>query len=90
MKLIFLLLAFIAVQFSYSQNFKFGKVSKEEVLQKEHPTEPSANAAVLYRENKTRFEYSTEEGFYILTEVFERIKIYNKEGYNWATRKVNR
>lgn len=83
-----LVLAFIAFQFSYSQNFKFGKVSKEELLQKEHPLEPPSNAAVLYRENMTHFEYSSDEGFFIVTEVFERIKIYNKEGFDQATKRV--
>jgi len=83
-----LVLAFVVFQFSYSQNFKFGKVSKEELLQKEHPLEPSSNAAVLYRENITYFEYSSDEGFFIITEVFERIKIYNKEGFDQATKRV--
>ncbi len=78
------IVALIAFQVTFSQNFKFGKVSKEEIAQKEHPTDPAANAAILYREYKTHFEYSSEDGFYYETEVFERIKIYSKEGYDNA------
>ncbi|MBT0606654.1 DUF3857 domain-containing protein [Aequorivita echinoideorum] len=69
---------------SIAQNFKFGKVSEEEVLQKEHPQDPSANASILYRETKTEFQYSQDTGFYMVTDIYERIKIYSKEGFDWA------
>ncbi len=39
---------------SVAQNYKFGKVSKEELLQKQHPTDPSADAAILYQRNQYR------------------------------------
>jgi hypothetical protein len=32
-----------------AQNFKFGKVSKTELAEKEHPQDSSANAAVLFK-----------------------------------------
>ncbi len=89
MKITLVLVAFITFQVTYSQNFKFGKVSKEEILEKEHPVDPSANAAVLYREFKTNFEYSTEDGFYVVTDVIERVKIYNKEGFMYATKSID-
>ena len=69
---------------SVAQNYKFGKVSKEELLQKEHPSDPNANAAVLYRETKTEFQYTQDAGWYMVTDYLERIKIYNKEGFDWA------
>jgi len=84
---IFILILMIS-QFSFSQNFKFGKVSKEELEQKEHPKTPSANAAVLYRSFNTHFDYSQELGFYLETDVFERIKIYNKEGFDYGTKEI--
>jgi CRISPR/Cas system-associated exonuclease Cas4 (RecB family) len=71
-----------------AQNYKFGKVSKEEILQKEHPTDPTANAAILYREIHTEFQYTNNDGFYMVTDVFERVKIYNKEGFDWASKEV--
>ena len=88
-KLILFSLFFIVMQISIGQNFKFGKVSKEELQEKAHPTEPDANAAVLYREFKTNFEYIESEGFMVVTEVFERIKIYKKEGFDWGTISVS-
>lgn len=81
-----LLLLFVSV--SRAQDFKFGKVSKEELQEKEHPTDPSANAAVLYKNENISFTFSQSNGFTQQREVHERIKIYNKEGYDWATKKV--
>lgn len=74
--------------FSYAQDYRFGKVSDEELLQKEHPTDPSADAAVLYREVKSEFRYSSEQGWYLMTDYFERIKIYTKEGAEYANKTV--
>ncbi|OAB76040.1 DUF3857 domain-containing protein [Cochleicola gelatinilyticus] len=71
-----------------AQEYRFGKVSKEELKQKLHPKEPDANAAILYREMKTSFEYTVDGGFDRVYEVFERIKIYNKNGFDWATHEV--
>lgn len=79
---------FCFLNVSMAQNYKFGKVSKEELLQKEHPNEPTAEAAVLYRETHTNFDYTDDSGFYMVTDVLERIKIYNKEGFDWATKEI--
>lgn len=73
----------------HAQNFKFGKVSEKEVLEKAHPIEKEANAAVLYRSVNTQYEYNSNQGFTLVTDVYERIKIYNKDGFNWATREIN-
>ena len=74
---------------SVAQNYKFGKVSKEELLQKEHPTDPTADAAILYRETKTEFQYTQDSGWYMVTDYFVRIKIYNKEGFDWANTTID-
>ncbi|GAB5565382.1 MAG: hypothetical protein Wins2KO_24450 [Winogradskyella sp.] len=71
-----------------SQNFKFGKVSKEEIEEKYHPLDSSTNAAILYKSENVTFNYTQSEGFSQVKEVSVRIKIYNKEGLNWATEKV--
>ena len=86
-RLLFLLLLLLQVSV-YAQNYKFGKVSKEEIEEKVHPQDPEAVAAVLYRDTQTKFDYSEDRGFYTITNVFERIKIYKKEGFDWATKKV--
>lgn len=89
MKKLVLLTALLAFTSSViAQNFKFGKVSKEELQEKVHPLDSSANAAVLYRKENISFEFRKEQGFMQQREVHERVKIYNKEGYDWATHKV--
>lgn len=74
---------------SIAQNYKFGKVSKEEITQKEHPTDPTADAAVLYREIKTEFQYTEDSGWYMVTDYFERVKIYTKEGFDRANATID-
>lgn len=89
MKTKLLLLCLLAAsQILTAQDYRFGKVSKEELLEKSHPLDSTANAAILYREVKTNFEYSQEKGFFLVTEVFERIKIYNQKGFDWANKKI--
>ncbi|WP_375252126.1 DUF3857 domain-containing protein [Dokdonia donghaensis] len=82
--LLITILMFLAIV-ATAQDYDFGKVSKEEILQKEHPNYPDANASILYRNTDTKFGYSQDEGFYVKTEVQERIKIYNQDGYDEAT-----
>ena len=71
-----------------AQNYNFGKVSKEELEEKYNPLDSSANATYLYKYRKTFFEYRREEGFELVTEIHERIKIYNQEGFDYATAEV--
>ncbi|MCB0456584.1 MAG: DUF3857 domain-containing protein [Flavobacteriaceae bacterium] len=78
------LIVFFSLQPLFSQDFRFGKVSKEELSETQHPVYTESNAAVLYREIKTNFDYNQDDGFYVVTEVFERIKIYKKEGFDWG------
>lgn len=70
------------------QNFELGKVSVVELQEKAHPKDPSAVAAILYKKGKTSYDYSKSNGFVMTTEVQTRIKIYKKEGYDWANQKV--
>jgi len=89
MKLPSLLILIVLISTSsFSQNYKFGKVSKEELLEKVHPLEKDANAAILYREYKVYYTYTQGVGFSLNTEVFERIKIYDTKGYDWASKRV--
>jgi hypothetical protein len=72
-----------------AQNLQLGKVSIAELNEKFHPTDSSAAAAVLFTRGKTYFEYSPSDGFFSMTEVEVRIKIYKKEGYKWANRTID-
>jgi transglutaminase-like putative cysteine protease len=65
------------------------KVTIEELKEKMHPIDTSAVAAILFKKGEVRYEYSQDKGFNMVTEVNTRIKIYKKEGYEWANKKVN-
>lgn len=71
-----------------AQEFKLGKVSIAELEQKVHPKDSSAAAAILYKRGRSRIEYDQSDGFITVTDVEARIKIYKKEGYNWANQSV--
>ncbi|OIV43356.1 DUF3857 domain-containing protein [Flavobacterium johnsoniae] len=90
MKLInfFSLLLLFVVSEMTAQEFKLGKVSIAELEQKVHPKDSSAAAAILYRKGESRIEYDQNDGFVVLTDVETRIKIYKKEGYDWANQEV--
>ncbi|MGV6844829.1 MAG: DUF3857 domain-containing protein [Lutibacter sp.] len=88
-KKVLLLLLFLTSQIIISQNYKVGKISKDELAEKVYPLDSSANAAILYKNRKTYFKYDQEKGFLIITKVQERIKIYNKDGYDWATKSIS-
>src|SRR5690554_4254928 len=81
---VLLIVFLLVISDSFGQDYRFKKVSKEELLQKEHPVDSDANAAILYREVKTEFQYSEDSGWYLVTDYFERIKIYNKGGFDRA------
>ncbi|WP_291152528.1 DUF3857 domain-containing protein [Flavobacterium sp. UBA7680] len=71
-----------------AQEFKLGKVSIEELKQKQHPKDTSAVAAILFEKGENTFDYDEDHGFTTQLEVSVKIKIYKKEGYDWATKKV--
>jgi hypothetical protein len=71
-----------------AQEFKLGKVSVAELEEKEHPKDPSAVAAKLFSKGEVKFEYTQSDGFVMYTEVETRIKIYKKEGYDWANQNI--
>ena len=71
-----------------AQEFELGKVTKAELEQKAHPTEPDASAAILFESGSSSLEFDERDGFTLVTEVDARIKIYNKDGYDWANKAV--
>ena len=87
LQLVWILLLCVCMS-AFSQNFKYGKVSKEELEENVFPKDSSVNAAYLYKYRRTYFEYDAEKGFLHRTRVHERIKIYNKEGFNFATKTI--
>ncbi|PKD15793.1 hypothetical protein APR41_10900 [Salegentibacter salinarum] len=85
----FFIISLFSVCLLQAQDYKFGKVSKEEVQQKEHPTFDEANAAILFRKHRVYYEINKNTGISLVTNVHERIKIYNKDGFDWANKTIS-
>ena len=85
MKKIILALTLLISITGFSQEIKFGKVSKEELEEKFYPGDSTANAAYLFKERKTYYEYNRSLGFHVVNYYHYRLKIYNKEGLDRAT-----
>ncbi|MDH3322642.1 MAG: transglutaminase, partial [Flavobacteriaceae bacterium] len=83
-----LILTFFITSGMTAQEVKFGKVSKKELEEKFYPNDTSANAVVLYKKRRTYYNYDSTTGWMVKTEIHERIKLYNKDGFENATRKV--
>ena len=88
MKAITFLLGLCLSISAFAQDYDYGKVSKEELEEKFHPLDSSASAAYLYKYRRSHIEYDQNIGFQLITDVQERIKIYNQEGFDYATNKV--
>lgn len=86
MKKIILVLLFPVLVFS--QDYDLGKVTIQELNQKQHPTDTSAVAAIIFDKGKTYFNYNLDEGFYLMTEIETKIKIYKKGGLDWANKEI--
>jgi hypothetical protein len=87
-KQLFLLVSILFITNLNAQKLELGKVTIAELEEKQHPTEPDAPAAILFEKGKVTFEYSQSEGFVMTTTVQVKIKIYKKEGYEWANKAV--
>ena len=72
----------------FAQDYKFGKVSKAELEETFYPLDSTADAAYLFRKRRTYYDYIPNNGFQMVTEIHERIKIYTKEGFDMATKSV--
>lgn len=84
MKKIFIAANLFCSILGFSQKQELGKVTIDELKEKVYPADTSAVAAVIFNMGKTSFEYSYDDGFQIVTEICTKIKIYKKEGYDYA------
>ena len=81
--LVTLFILLISINHTFSQQIKLGEISKEDLLEKTYPSDSSANAAYLYKYRNTYID-----GQSLVTEVHHIIKIYTKEGFDYATKKI--
>ncbi len=68
------------------EEFEIEDVTKEELLQSYHPKDSSAPAATLFKIGYLTMRY--DDGWVYKLEITKRIKIYNQEGYDYATIKI--
>lgn len=86
MKKIMLVIAvFLFIEYVDGQNYKFGKVSVEELSENDYYGDINVHASVLYRNQKIYFEYVQGKGFMQKNEIHERVKIYSKKGFDYVT-----
>jgi hypothetical protein len=86
--LIVSLVTLCCVSKSGAQNYELGKVTVKELEEKVYPKDTTAPAAILFKKGRTSFTYDRKSGFAI-NHVYEfKIKIYKKEGLEWADQKV--
>ena len=71
-----------------SQDYNLNRVTVEELAEKVHPLDSSAAAAYLYKTGKISFELGMEGRFLLVNEVTAKIKIYKKEGFEYANFEV--
>ena len=88
MRISVLIIALSFTLSAFAQDYDFGKVSKEELQEKFNPLDSTACAAYLYKYRKTYYQYIQGKGFQLITEIHERLKIYNQEGFSYATNEV--
>ncbi len=82
MKSKFLIAALFISATLFAQDFEMGEVSVKELKEKQHPLEPSAPAAILFKKGTTSFDFDNHGHWILVTDVMVRLKIYNESGYN--------
>ncbi|MFC4738855.1 transglutaminase domain-containing protein [Flavobacterium ponti] len=87
-KIILVFLLFLTYQYNYAQKLKLGNVTKEELLEKTHPIDSSASAAVLFKRGETTFAVDRMGEWSVTTLIEMKIKIYKKEGLEFANHEV--
>ncbi len=79
-------LCLLSSTISFGQEYKFGKVSKAELQEQSYEADSTANAVILYDKKEVYYEYNpTVRWFLLVTEVHRRVKLYNKNGFDYAS-----
>ncbi len=85
-RVFFGLIIFLTLTVARAQSYKFGDVSKEELIETSNNKFPDANATILYRKQFIYFEDTSDNTVIQKAEIYERIKIYNRDGFDQATK----
>lgn len=82
---VFILFSLIKIN---AQNYELGKVSIDQLKEKVNPNDTTAVAAILFKKGRTFFSYDNTNGFTVNHAYEFKIKIYKKEGLDWANQNV--
>ena len=83
MKTKFTLLFALILVISQAQDYRFGRVSKEELQKEKSLIEPDAAGEILYEKVKISIEFNELQGkLFVQKEVEGRIKVYDKDKIN--------
>lgn len=88
MKKIFITVLLLLSTMVFSQKRELGNVTIQELKEKVCPSDTSAAASILFSIGKTYFDFSEANGFELVTEKYAKIKIYKKEGYEYANQSM--
>ncbi|WP_130736641.1 DUF3857 domain-containing protein [Flavobacterium sp. J27] len=72
-----------------AQKYDLGEVTIDELKETHHPTDSSAAAAVLFKLGETRYNLDNDGNWTVSTEVKYKIKIYKKEGFDYANKSIS-
>jgi len=89
MAICFLLFIFPTLLFSQKPPIKPGKISIEELNMDHCPIDSNAHAMIICDYGKSYFIYSDKLGFQLFFDRIIRIKIFTKEGYDWADHSIS-
>ncbi|WGK65287.1 DUF3857 domain-containing protein [Croceiramulus getboli] len=83
-----LILLLLTTSLAQAQDYEYGEVSKAELEMNVYEQDSTADAVMLHRYRNTYFDHDYSDGWVIITEMHERIKILTKEGLDQATKKI--
>ena len=88
-RIFFFLVIFLTTQFNLAQSEIFLEVSKQELLEPMFDKFPESNSTVLFRKEAISFENNDDNSLVQKNEIQERIKIYNKSGFDQVAKIIN-
>lgn len=88
-RIFFFLVIFLTTQFTLAQSGIFQEVSKQELMEPMFDKFPESNSIVLFRKETISFENNDDNSLVQKNEIQERIKIYNKSGFDQVAKIIN-
>lgn len=88
MKRFLLVIMALLSSYMFGQKYELGEVTLDELKEKVCKIDTTAEAAILFKKGKIEFNYRYGDGFKTSTDVEIKIKIYKKEGLEYANQVV--